>query len=114
MDHRGGAATNDRANVIPLTAGAWPRNRAPEPPETTIPAKLNAALLAYAKAFAAGPIPELSNDERRRQALWGLKHISAMDAERGAPLLSICHKITFTGGGTLPSAASVRHRLPRS
>jgi hypothetical protein len=76
-----------------LIAGAWPQPQpAPEPAQKTAPTRLETALLEYAAAHAAGPIPRLADKEQRRQAHWGLRHISALDPERGVSFVSIHHR----------------------
>jgi hypothetical protein len=55
-------------------------------------ARIEAALIAYAEAYEAGPIPILTLAERRQQALAGLEHVAALDPERGACFISIHHK----------------------
>ena len=74
-------------NVVPFPS--------PQIEESASVAPWLAAGLDYAAAFAAGPIPRLTKDQQRRQALRGLRHISALDPERGASFMSIHHRIVF-------------------
>jgi hypothetical protein len=67
---------------------------APEAPGASV----EAALISYAEAREVGPILLLTPMERRRQALWGLQHVSALGPDRGASFISIHHKMTFTDG----------------
>jgi hypothetical protein len=61
-------------------------------------AEIEAALIAYAEAYEAGPIPQLTVAERRQQGLAGLMHVAALDpggdpeAQYGARFISIHHK----------------------
>jgi hypothetical protein len=70
---------------------------------------VKAALIAYAEAREAGPIPTLSLNERRRQAMRGLEHVSALDAERGAAFISIHHRVEFADG-RLPTFPGNAHQ----